>query len=113
MALETAEKIVTDRGAVVMAQKVLRRITEILGYAVAKDDIKINPAIGMVKYLTKRDKTTIKTMAAINWKQLPEFLKAIDESDMFAQTELALRFLMLTFVRPGELRYAKWSGCSY
>ncbi len=107
-ALGIAEAVITNRGAHVMAQKVLRRITEILGYAVAKGHIDLNPATGMSKYLTKRDKTTVKKMAAIHWKQLPDFLQAIDDSDMFKQTELALRFLMLTFVRPGELRFAKW-----
>ncbi len=108
MALKIAEAVITERGAYVMAHKVLRRITEILGYAVAHDHIDSNPATGMAKYLTKRDKATIKKMASIHWKQLPVFLKAIDESDMFAQTELALRLLMLTWVRPGEIRYAKW-----
>jgi integrase len=80
----------------------------VLSYAVAQGHIAINPAVGMAEHLTSRDSTTIKPLPAIHWKQLPAFLQAIDDSDMFAQTELALRFLMLTFVRSSELRYAKW-----
>ena len=108
MVLKTAEKIITERGAHVVAQKVLRRMTAVLSYAVANDHIAINPAIGMAEHLTARDSADIPPLPSINWKQLPAFLQAIEDSDMFVQTELALRFLMLTFVRPGELRFAKW-----
>jgi len=36
------------------------------------------------------------------------FLKRLNTYDGLLQTRLALRFLVLTFVRPGELRGARW-----
>lgn len=108
MVLDTAATVADERGAHDVARRVLRRISNVLEYAAVKDLIPVNPAIGLMKYMpeNKRDR---KHMAAIHWKDMPAFLKAIDNSDMFVQTELALRFLMLTFVRPGELRFAQWN----
>jgi integrase len=108
MVLETASKVADERGAHDVARRVLRRISNVLEYAAVKDLIPVNPAIGLMKYMPENKKNR-KHMAAIHWKELPAFLDAINNSDMFVQTELALRFLMLTFVRPGELRFAKWN----
>lgn len=107
MVLDTASKVADERGAHDVARRVLRRISNVLEYAAVKDLIPVNPAIGLMKYMPENKKNR-RHMAAIHWKELPEFLTAIENSDMFVQTELALRFLMLTFVRPGELRFAKW-----
>ncbi len=108
MVLVTASAVADERGAYDVARRVLRSISNVLEYAAVTDYIPVNPAIGVMKYMpeNKRDR---RHMAAINWKDLPAFLEAIDKSDMFVQTELALRFLMFTFVRPGELRFAKWN----
>ncbi len=108
MVLETASAVADERGAHDVARRVLRRISNVLEYAAVKDLIPVNPAIGLMKYMPENKKNR-KHMAAIHWKDLPAFLQAISDSDMFVQTELALRFLMLTFVRPGELRFAKWN----
>jgi integrase len=40
---------------------------------------------------------------------LPEFLSKLDAYDGEPQTRLALRFLLLTFVRTTELRAAQWT----
>src|SRR5262249_47669527 len=42
--------------------------------------------------------------------ELPAFLKKLASYDGHLQTELALRFLLLTFVRTAELRGALWRG---
>jgi integrase len=40
--------------------------------------------------------------------EIPEFLKKLDEGGGFRTTKIAMRLLLLTFVRPVELRAAEW-----
>ncbi|MEJ7669499.1 MAG: site-specific integrase [Casimicrobiaceae bacterium] len=49
--------------------------------------------------------------AALTAKELPEFLQRLESNDarLYLQTRLALRLLILTFVRTGELIGARWS----
>lgn len=48
--------------------------------------------------------------AAIETGELPDFLRTLENNDarLFIQTRLAVRLLMLTFVRTGEMIGAKW-----
>jgi len=108
MILDTASRISEERSAHDVARRVLRRISSVMEFASVTDRIPVNPAIGLAKYMPEH-KATRKHFAAISWKALPEFTRAIDNSDMFDQTRLGLRLLLLTAVRPGELRFAKWS----
>lgn len=57
----------------------------------------------------KNKKTT--HFAALDEKQLPEFLKAVErnEARIFERTRRALWFSLYTFQRPGEIRQAQWS----
>src|SRR5205807_98512 len=41
--------------------------------------------------------------------ELPEYLRKLKSYDGALQTKLAMKFLLLTFVRTGELRGAEWS----
>jgi integrase len=52
-----------------------------------------------------------KHFASIEPREIPELLKAIERSDVriFARTRRAIKLSLLTFVRPGELRQARWS----
>lgn len=47
--------------------------------------------------------------AAMALKELPEFLSALEAYDGDPRTRLALRLMVLTFVRTIELRAARWS----
>jgi integrase len=107
MILDTASKIADERGANDVARRVLRRISSVMEYAAITDLIAQNPAIGLNKYLPE-NKSERRHHPAISWKELPDFLKAVKKSEMNDQTRLGLELLMLTFVRPGELRFAKW-----
>ena len=44
---------------------------------------------------------------------MPEFLKKLEAYDGALQTKLALRFLLLTFVRTIELRAAEWTEIDF
>jgi len=48
--------------------------------------------------------------AALDADDLPEFLQALEQNKarLYAQTRHAIKLLMLTFVRTGELIGARW-----
>lgn len=45
----------------------------------------------------------------VEWKGLPELLRAVEASSVHVVIKAAIRMLTLTAVRPGELRYATWA----
>jgi len=49
------------------------------------------------------------TLQLLKENELPSFLKKLEVYDGSLQTKLALRFLLLTFVRSNELRGAQWT----
>ena len=51
--------------------------------------------------------------AHLKAKELPEFLTKLEAYDGELQTKLALKFLILTFTRTGEVRGAKWSEIDF
>ena len=50
----------------------------------------------------------VKHYACFSEKELKDFLKNFDNFKGIPVTKLALKFLILTFVRSGELRGARW-----
>ena len=65
-----------------------------------------NPARGLQKILTKPQP---KSQNSLPISELPEFLKKIDaDTGASNTTSLAMKFLILTFVRTSELRFADW-----
>lgn len=68
-----------------------------------------NPAASLSRALHSHKETNY---AALSPAQLPEFLRRMNERNargVSATICLGLRLLALTFVRPGELRQARWS----
>jgi integrase len=104
--LETAKKV-SDRGAHDVGRRVLRRISSIMSYAASVGKVPVNPAIGLSEWMPE-DKSARKHFPAIDWSDMPDFLKALKKAELHEQTRLGVRLLMLTFVRPGELRFAWW-----
>ncbi len=98
---------IEKRGAHELAHRAKQYIGQVLRYAIATGR-------------ADRDYTTdlrdallhVKTThyAALEPRELPDFLKAIQRNDarLYPQTRLALEFLMLTFVRTGEMIQARW-----
>lgn len=56
-----------------------------------------------------------KHYAAIEAKDIPEFLKALEKNDarLFSRTQRAIKLSMLVFARPGEIRQARWSEIDF
>ena len=82
----------------------------VFGYAIVKRMAEIDPA-SMLRGHIKRPKPRIKE--PLTPDELPVFLKALEKYSNRAQvrriTFIALQLILLTFVRTGELRKAKWS----
>lgn len=56
-----------------------------------------------------------KHFAAIDTKELPELLQALERNDarLYNRTRRAIKLSLLTFVRPGELRKARWEEIDF
>lgn len=101
------EKI-EKRGAYEMARRSLQYCRAVFAYAKLKGKIEVNPAdIKAKDFLAPSER---KHYAAMEAKDLPAFLSKLyrNEARLFIQTQLAMEFLLLTFVRTNELIKAKW-----
>ncbi len=94
------------RGALNTAGQVLQRCSSVFRYAIQVGRCTYNPA-GDLKGALKTKK--VEHRAALSEKDLPDFLRKVDKYNGDMQTIHALKLLMLTFVRTGELRGAEWN----
>ncbi len=102
--LEIIRKI-ESRDALDVAGRVLQRCSAVFRYAVQTGRAQVNPASELTGVLKTRK---VKHRAAVTRSELPDLLKAISGYQGHILTRFALQILMLTFVRPGELRGASW-----
>lgn len=95
------------RGAFEMAKRSLQYCGQIFRYAVVTDRAE-QDITTVLKGALKPAKHG--HFAALEADDLPEFLHALEDNDarLYAHTRNAVRLLMLTFVRTGELIAAKW-----
>lgn len=92
------------------SHRLLQTCNAILRYAVLTARTEYNPAADLRGAL-KPHKT--ENYPALTPRELPEFLAKIDEAKTSPLNKLAIRMLMLTFVRQGELRQAKWDDIDF
>jgi len=102
--LSTIRKV-EARGALNVAGRLLQRCSNVFRYAIQTGRATLNPA-GDLQGTLKTRKVT--HQHSLPRTELPKFLKGLNTYEGLLQTRLALRFLVLTFVRTGELRGAKW-----
>ena len=95
------------------ARKVLRRIGTVLRYAAAHGwRTNDNPAdLRMLRHAGLSALPGGKKQPSLPWQKTPAFMKALDAMPGLAP--LALRFGILTAVRSGEIRGARWSELSF
>jgi integrase len=101
-------KVIEARGAGELASRVLQRIKAIYRWAVTHERIEVNPMVDLVPG------EILKPREVIHRLMLPEaeianFYRKLDTYDGDPTTVHALRLLMLTVTRPGELRGARWA----
>jgi len=106
-AFREAVKKIEERGALDIAKRELQTCGQIMRYAVAHDLAERNPVADIrpsdvLKPPKKRN------YPRLNAKELPDLLAAIDAYAGNEYTVLALRLMMLTFVRTSELIAARW-----
>ena len=101
-------KKIEARGAGDQAGRVLQRIKAVYRWAVTHERIESNPMLDLVpsEILKPRD---VNHRAALSDRDLPEFLGKLASYEGDPHTVNALRLLMLTATRPGEVRGARWA----
>lgn len=100
-------KVVEKRGASDQAGRILQRLKSIYRWAFTHERIGSNPMVDLVpsEILKPRQVTHRPALAD---KDLPEFLRKLALYEGGTHTVHALRLLMLTAARPGEVRGAVW-----
>ncbi len=96
----------TEKAGRYLAHRVTARMAEIFEYAISLGFLQHNPVNRATHKSVKPHER--KNMAAIGYDELPDMLARFDEYRGFKITKLAFRFLMLTFVRTGEMRQLRW-----
>lgn len=99
-------KAVEKRGAIDIAKRLLQTCGQIYRYAVIHDKTEYDISSGLKDGLSKPEKK--KHFTSLPEKDLPEFLQNLELYDGSLQTKLAIKLLILTFVRTTELRGARW-----
>lgn len=96
---------VESRDALDVANRLMQRCSSVFRYAIQTGRAETNPAGDLTGALKARKRTH---QPSLPRTELPKFLQQLDSYEGMLQTRLALRLLVLTFVRPGELRGARW-----
>lgn len=103
-------KVIEKNGALDMAQRMMQTCGQVYRYAIVTGRVQHNP----VNDLKGALKTPIrKNHAHLSADELPEYLEKLEAYDGDVQTKLALKLLLLTFVRTTELRGARWEEISF
>ena len=96
---------VESRDALDLASRILQRSSAVFRYAIQTGRCQINPMSELAGVIKRRK---VQHMASVPREELPALVKAIEGYDGYPVTKYALKILMLSFVRPGELRGARW-----
>ena len=98
-------RAIEGRGALDMAKRAMQTSGQVFMYAIATGRAVRNPVPDLKGAL---ETAPSKHRAYLKAAELPEFLEKLETYDGHPETKLALRLLMLTFVRTIELRAAEW-----
>ena len=103
--ISSLRKIET-KGKYETCYRVRQKLEAIFSYAEIEGHCNSNPAKGLQQILTKPKP---KSQNAIPASELPQFLQKIAADETVQPTTvLAMMFIILTFVRTAELRFADW-----
>jgi integrase len=98
---------IEQRGAVESAKRILNMASSIFRYGVATGRCLRDPTADIKGAL--RPSLPPKRRRALPANEIPSFMRALSGYDGDEVTKLGLKILILTYVRTGELRFAKWS----
>jgi integrase len=103
-------RAIEKRGALDMAKRAMQTTGQVFMYAIATGRAERNPVPDLKGSL---EKAPSKHRAYLKEAELPEFLRMLETYDGHPETKLAIRFLMLTFVRTIEMRAAEWQEINF
>jgi len=103
--LDALRKI-ESRGVTELTHRLLNSCGGIFRYAILTSRARYNPANDLKGALVPHRAVNYPTIQA---KELPNFFTQLAKVETSPQNKLAVRLLMLTFVRTGEMRQAKWA----
>lgn len=103
----TMLRAIEARGAIETARRVGNYLQDIFRFAKAERLVTSNPADDLTPALSARPPP--KRRASLKARDLPDFLKHLEEYGGDLQTRLAVKFALLTFVRTSEIRFACWA----
>jgi len=96
---------VQQRGSLETAKRLRQRCSGIFTYGISSGICENDPAAFLRDVLKKPQKQHLPALAA---NEVPAYLDALELCEMSVQTRLAIKLMMLTFVRNSELREACW-----
>jgi integrase len=104
--LRALQKI-ENRGALEMTRRASQYCGQIFRYAIVTGRAENDPTVALKGALLP---PLPSHFAAIEPRDLPDFLHCLDRNDarLYVHTRLAIRLMLLTFVRTGELIKATW-----
>lgn len=97
---------IEKRGALEIASRVLQRCNAIFRYAIQTGRVEHNPVSDLQGALKTKK---VEHRSALSQAELPDFLEKLESYEGNTVTQLALKLIVLTFVRTGELRGATWN----
>lgn len=98
---------VETRGTLNAAGKIRQWLSQIFRHGLASGIAESNPATDLD--VVAAPAGDARHHPCIPYSELPELLTKLDAANIHTMTRLAIRLLVLTAVRPGELRQAPWS----
>jgi integrase len=94
------------KGTLDTAKRVGQRCTQVFDYAIHLGLAENNPARGRTKFLLSKP---VEHRPFLKESELPAFIHKLRNYNGRDYVRLGMQILLLTFVRPGELRSAPWS----
>ena len=88
------------------AVRLAQTLNVVFRYAVHSGIIEQNPASDLHGVIAHYEKSHF---AAVHPSELPELLEKLEATSTSQQNRIAVKLLLHTYLRPGELRYGKWS----
>lgn len=98
-------RIIESRGAIDIAHRTLQICGQIFRYGIVTGRNDRDIAADLKGALKTRKQ---ENYSRLEEQELPEFLEKLENYDGDLQTKLALKLTLLTFVRTGEARGARW-----
>lgn len=100
-------RAIEKRGAISMARRARRHVSEVFGYAIASSRAERDPAQDMKRAMLPEPR--VKHQAKMPESELPRFFGRLKDYDGAPITRLSIELLIRTWVRTKELRFAEWS----